>query len=294
MRNNIKGIVSLLFTACNTVLLCIPLYILAIIRFFIPNKKIYTKLSKWIDLCPETWICNNVWLSKHWLKVRWNIEIPRGLNMNSWYIVTSNHQSWTDPFAIHAALYDKIPFLKFFAKQEIMYIPFVNFACYASNFPILKRYSQKTLEKKPHLRKKDIETTLKTCENINLYPSGILNFSEGTRWTLKKYKEQNSPFKYLLKPKTGGIAYALLGFQSKNIQSILDVTILYPKRTVTFWDYMCGEVRDIKVVVREYEIPKNLLDWHYSDSEEYRENFRTWLYYIWGVKDKMIDDHLAL
>ena len=211
--------------------------------------------------------------------------------MQKWYIVSSNHQSWIDPFAIHAALHKKIPFLRFFAKQEVMFIPFINFACYAANFPILKRYSKKTLERKPHLRKKDVETTLKSCKNLTLYPNGILNFSEGTRWTPQKHKTQDSPFNYLLKPKTGGLAYAMLGLQSKKIRSILDVTILYPNRKITFWQYLCGEIHSIKVIVKEYDIPENLIEWNYSESEDYRESFRTWLHGIWTEKDRVLTEH---
>ena len=286
----LKGIVSFCFIALHTIILCIPLYCFAIIRCFAPQKY-YLILSKWIDASPITWITCNLWLAKHWLHVTWHIELPRHLSLEKWYIVTSNHQSWVDPFAIHAALHQKIPFLKFFAKKEVMLIPFVNFACYASNFPILKRYPKKMLDKNPALRKKDIETTLKICEKLTLYPSGILNFSEGTRCTPEKHKAQKSPFKYLLQPKTGGVAYALLGLQSKNITSILDVTVLYPQRNITFWQFLCGNIKNIKVIVKEYPIPDHLQTWRYSESEAYRESFKEWLQTIWAEKDALLISH---
>lgn len=291
MKSILKGIISLTLIALYTILLCIPLYFFAIIRLIIPSKKVHLTLSKWIDWCPITWITFNMLLAKYWLHVQWDITLPEYLDPKAWYIVTSNHISWIDPFAIHAALHKKIPFLKFFAKQEVMLIPFVNFACYAAGFPILKRYSKKILEKNPSLRQKDIQTTLKACENLTRYPNGILTFSEGTRWTAEKHKSQNSPFQYLLKPKTGGLAYALLGLQSKKITFILDVTILYPSRNVTFWQYMCGDIRLIKVIVKKHEIPENLINWHYSDSEEYREAFRVWLHDLWTKKDQMLIKH---
>ena len=37
----------------------------------------------------------------------------------------------------------------------------------------------------------------------------MFNFLEGTRFTRAKHDEQQSPFRHLLKPKAGGIAFVL-------------------------------------------------------------------------------------
>ena len=289
--SQIKGLISLLYLACVTIVLCLGLYCVAIVGFLMPLPSYRLKLRRWCEWFPNAWITAHLYLAQYWLGVHWNIQLPPHLSTEEWVIVVSNHQSWTDPFAVHAALHKKAPFLKFFCKQDIMFIPFINFACYALGFPMLKRYSKEKLEKNPSLRKRDVAETLKSCEQLRWYPSGFNNFLEGTRWTPKKYAKSHSPFKHLLPIKTGGVAYGIQALHNK-LERILDVTVLYKTRTVSFWDYLCGKVKDIKVVVREYPIPELIKRGNYAEDAAYRAAFKDWLTIVWKNKDQLIDEHL--
>ncbi len=60
-------------------------------------------------------------------------------------------------------------------------------------------------------------------------PVGIFNFAEGTRFTVGKHAQQKSPFRYLLKPKAGGIAF-VLDAMGEQLKSLVNVTIHYPGR----------------------------------------------------------------
>ena len=74
-----------------------------------------------------------------------------------------------------------------------------------------------------------------------------MNFSEGTRFTAAKHASQNSPYKHLLKPKTGALGMAIEVLGDK-FRSFLDLTIVYPDGAPTFWAFLSGRVP--RVIVR--------------------------------------------
>jgi 1-acyl-sn-glycerol-3-phosphate acyltransferase len=57
----------------------------------------------------------------------------------------------------------------------------------------MRRYSRKLLEKKPHLKGKDIETTRQACAKFRHIPVSVMNFVEGTRFTARKHDKQGHP-----------------------------------------------------------------------------------------------------
>ena len=73
-----------------------------------------------------------------------------------------------------------------------------------------------------------------------------------------KHEEQNSPFKYLLRPKAGGIGVALSTMPF--ITTLLDFSISYATETTTLWDFLCGNMSKIRIKVREIDIPEHLLN----------------------------------
>ena len=67
----------------------------------------------------------------------------------------------------------------------------------------MRRYSRKFLEKHPHLRGKDIETTRKACARFRHMPVSVMNFVEGTRFTVGKHDRQGAPYRHLLHLRAG-------------------------------------------------------------------------------------------
>src|SRR6185436_13395597 len=100
-------------------------------------------------------------------------------------------------------------------------------AWWALDFPFMKRYTKQQLAKRPELAGRDIEATRRACAKFMHIPVSIMNFVEGTRFTRAKHDSQESPFQFLLKPKAGGVAF-VLDAMGRALQSILDVTIVYP------------------------------------------------------------------
>ncbi len=236
----------------------------------------------------EAWISNN----KAWMQLvcrtRWHVQGLEGLDYQHSYLVTSNHQSWVDIMVLQYVLNRRIRPLKFFLKQELIWVPVIGLAWWALGFPFMKRYSKAYLEKHPEKKGKDLETTRKTCAKFRNNPVGIFNFVEGTRFTDAKHAQQQSPFRYLLKPKAGGIAF-VLDAMGEQLQSIIDVTIHYPAGRPGFWDLLCGRVKDVVVRFEEVQIPAQFLGKNYEQDTAYRQEFQGWINQQWLDKDALLE-----
>jgi 1-acyl-sn-glycerol-3-phosphate acyltransferase len=285
-----RAAISLTLMWINTMVLCLPIYVVAILRVLSPNsmKPLWTRLAM---ASAETWISiNNLILDS---LQRLNIEVvgEPTLEPKTWYLVIANHQSWTDIVILQRVFNRKIPMLKFFIKQQLIYAPIIGIAWWVLDFPIMKRYSATTLKKKPHLRGKDIETTKASCERFKLTPVSVLNFLEGTRFNTDKRTSQGSPYRHLLKPKSGGATMVLesLGDQ---LHSVLDVTLIYHDKTPSFIEFLMGH--SSKITVQIEEIPMDEVK-HRSATQGEGFNNRQTLSFLqerWQKKDAVINDLL--
>ena len=210
------------------------------------------------------------------------------MSRSEWYFINCNHQSWSDILVLLITFHGHIPFFKFFLKKELFWIPLLGTAWWALDYPFMKRYPKNVLEKNPHLKGKDLETTRKACEKYRHTLVSIMNFIEGTRFTPEKHARQRSSYRHLLMPKSGGFAFALAAMDGR-ITSILDVTIVYPPGSFDFWDYLCGRVPEISVRVKKLGVPREFLSGNYQDDPVFRESFQTWVRELWAEKDRLID-----
>jgi len=210
------------------------------------------------------------------------------MKMDDWYLVLSNHQTWIDIIVLQKVLLYKIPFLKFFLKKELIWVPVLGPAWWSLEFPFMKRYSKEFLVKNPHLKGKDIESTRKACEKYKTMPISIMNFMEGTRFTESKHKQQQSPYKNLLKPKAGGISL-VMNSMGEILHKIADVTIYYPEGPKTFWEFLCGKTT--KIVVRVKIIPiTDEIRGDYVNDPGFTIKFQNWLNDYWARKDKFLSE----
>ena len=225
MVGALRASFSLILMSLNTLVLCIPIYLIALFRAVSPDglKPTWTELAMSIA---EHWISINNLVLDAFQTLDIEVIGLEELDQRAWYLVVANHQSWTDIMILQRVFNRRIPMLKFFIKQELIYAPVIGIAWWVLDFPIMKRYSAATLKKKPHLRGKDLETTKRSCERFKLTPVSVLNFLEGTRFSQAKKTSSNSPFEYLLKPKSGGAAMVLDAL-SDHLSQILDVTLIY-------------------------------------------------------------------
>ena len=205
--------------------------------------------------CAEQWITHNNLILDAFQTLDVTLNIDADLQNDQWYLVICNHQSWTDILLLQRALNRKIPMLKFFIKQALIYVPILGICWWALDFPIMKRYSRQTLIRKPQLKGKDLETTRKSCERFKLTPVAVLNFLEGTRFTVEKQRQSNSPYQRLLKPKTAGAAMVVEALE-QHLTAILDVTIVYHQKTPNFFDFLSGHPHPISIKIEQIAVPK--------------------------------------
>jgi 1-acyl-sn-glycerol-3-phosphate acyltransferase len=203
--------------------------------------------------------------------------------------VTCNHRSWIDVVVLQKVFHRRIPFLKFFIKRELIWVPILGGAWWAMDFPFMKRHSREYLEAHPEKRGTDLETTRRACEKFGTSPVTVLNFPEGTRFTPEKHDSQESPYEHLLKPKAGGAAFVLEAM-GERLRSLLDVTVVYPERPARFWDLFTGRLRRVVVRVQERAIPEEFLrGGSYLEDPTIRERFQLWVRQIWAEKDALIE-----
>ena len=206
-------------------------------------------------------------------------------------MVVANHQSWVDILVLQTIFYRKIPFLKFFLKKELFWIPFLGLAWWALDFPFMKRYSRHFLKKHPHLIGKDLEITKRACDKFRNIPVSVMSFVEGTRFTPEKHARQRSPYTHLLRTKAGGMAFVLAVMGDK-LQQIVDVTIAYPQGVASFWDFVCGRVKEIKVNVKTLPIDSEMMG-DYLQDPQFKRAFQKWLNGLWHEKDRDLARMLA-
>jgi len=285
---HLRGALSLVFYTVNTVFWTILLFITAFFKLIMPFwKKHYNLLLTFIA---DKWILFNTFNQKLMNNIKWDVTGLEGLKQDGWYLVLANHQSWTDILVLQRIFHRKIPFLKFFLKKELIWVPFLGIAWWALDFPFMKRYSKAFLDKYPHLKGKDIEITRKACEKFKTLPVSVMNFVEGTRFTAEKHKRQKSPYYNLLNPKAGGVAF-VLSAMGEQLHHIVNVTIVYPDGTKSFWDFICGKIGKIKVRVETLPVSREIIG-DYVNNSEFRENFQKWINSVWQQKDLRIDSML--
>jgi 1-acyl-sn-glycerol-3-phosphate acyltransferase len=274
----------------NTVLLVLPLLVFSVFKLA-PSDTWRRWMSSIIDNIANLWIRNNNLNQRIFSRTKFITKGNAKLALDSWYLVVSNHQSWVDILVLQRIFIGKIPFLKFFLKKSLIYVPFLGLAWWALDFPFMRRYSRAFIKKHPHLKGKDLETTKKACEKFEFKPVSIMNFVEGTRYLPTKAKDHDQ-FRHLLAPKSGGIAF-VLNSMGERLDKLVNVTIYYPDGIPSYWDFICGKVDKIVVDVETINI-KTLLEngtfnERYFTSDEQRRVFQDWMNQLWLDKDAKLE-----
>ncbi|MEM7610848.1 MAG: acyltransferase [Pseudomonadota bacterium] len=285
MIKTLRGTIALVLIVLNIVFWFIPIMVFAIFRLILPFAAVRRFTSRVLMACGENWIQGNGIIHDVLAPTRWHITGVDDLRRRDWYLILSNHQSWVDIVVLQRALNRRIPFLKFFIKQQLIWVPFLGLAWWAMDMPFMKRFSRAHLKKYPEDRGKDLEATRKSCERFSEVPTSVINFVEGTRFTPAKHAAKASPYTHLLGPKAGGIAFAL-SVMGEQFRSMLDVTIVYPGGARTFWDMCTGNMPDVIVDVREIAVEPWMREGDYLNDREFRQRFQRWLADVWEAKDK--------
>lgn len=272
MRALLTGTVAALVLAAYTLLLFALLAPLVLLKLLTRPLPPIGPLDRAVMTIADTWNRLNLAGLQRINRTRWQITMPADLQRHAWYLVIANHQSWVDILVLQRCLQGRAPFLKFFIKRELIWVPLVGLAWWALDFPFLRRRGGAS-------GAQDLAATRAACARFRALPTSVMSFVEGTRFTPAKHAAQDSPFRHLLRPKAGGVMMALdaLGDQ---LDAVLDVTIVYPGRVPSFVDLLCGHLAEVRVHVERRPLPAVDPEQRFTAAA-----VQGWLAELWQLKD---------
>ena len=282
-------ILNVVLVALNSAVCSLIICIIAVFKIVLPTALLKAKATEMANKTMWLWASINAVILAMFNRVEWDIEGGEELKKHGWYLLISNHLSWTDIVVLCCVFKDRIPMPKFFLKQQLLYVPFIGMACWALDMPFMRRYSREYLIRHPEMRGKDLETTRRSCEKFKYSPTTVVNYVEGTRFTPEKQRKSKAGYDYLLQPKTGGIAYTLAAMGDQ-FENIIDVTLAYPENThKPFRDMLMG--RMTKVVVRINVLPVDQqVRGDYFKDKPFKRQFQQWLGHVWQEKDELLKE----
>ena len=281
---SLRAALVLLLIVIHTLLHALPLLLLALCKVLLPFEGLRKAIGRWLAAIAESWIGANTWMVDTLTRTRFQVSGNRDLQVDGHYLVLANHQSWVDIIVLQKVFNRRIPLLRFFLKRQLFWVPVLGLAWWALDFPFMGRYSRREIAKNPELGKRDMEATRRACEKFRALPVAVMNFVEGTRFTPEKHARQASPYRHLLKPKSGGVAF-VIDAMGGALHGVLDVTIAYPAGRPTMIDLMGGRIPEVRVLVKQRPIPTGVMDGRYQDDRAVRARFQQWMNGLWQEKD---------
>ncbi|MES2663785.1 MAG: acetyltransferase [Pseudomonadota bacterium] len=272
----------------NTILVFSIVFFIVVAKVFFSKTSFNTFLTKWLVIFSELWIDNNNKLVKWFVPVRFTVTSDLNPTKIDVYLVISNHQSWSDILVLQNQLNRKLPPFKFFLKKELIWIPLMGIVWWAQDNIFMHRHTKKELERNPALQGKDLEITQRACAKFKKDRVTIINFVEGTRYTGEKHAKQKSPYRHLLKPKTGGVAFTLAAMAGR-IETLLDVSIHYASSDPTLYKLLSGQIPEIKILIQTVSIPKHFSESDYNVDNAFKVEIQQWLSDRWLAKDAWLD-----
>jgi 1-acyl-sn-glycerol-3-phosphate acyltransferase len=282
LRGALTGLTLLL----NTLIVSSCMVPPALLKLVLPAEGVRRACDRALNALASGWVAvNNAWIAAV-RAAQWDVQGLDGLNSAGWYLVSSNHRSAVDILVLQRVFHGRIPFLKFFLKRELIWVPVIGLAWWALDFPFMKRGRGRGATHS------DLKTTREACEKFKRIPTTVINFVEGTRYTPAKHASQHSPYRHLLKPKIGGLGIAL-ATMGEQFEALLDVTLVYPRGTPRLWDLLCGRVDAVTVRVQQRPIPPEVLGRDPIGDKDLRQRIGAWVEGQWTEKDALIGDLLA-
>ncbi|MEK7705404.1 MAG: acyltransferase [Myxococcota bacterium] len=273
--------------ALSTTLFAVLLYPLIAIKVIARHPALMRSMEQLLVVAAKAWIDVNSALLSLTQSTVWVVDGLEKLPGDGRYLVVVNHVTASDILVLQRVLNRRIPFLKFFLKSQLIWVPLLGPLWWALDFPFMKRHSREMLEKHPELRADDLETTRRRCARFRDHAVSILSFAEGTRFTTTKHDQQQSPYTHLLRPKVGGIAFVLDAMHGA-LDALVDVTLVYADPHPTLWRFLGGKIPKLTVDITVRPIPPTLGGGDYVGDAAYRAALQQWIGELWRNKDERI------
>jgi len=281
------AVLALLLMMVNSVLHIGVLLLVALVKAVLPVEAVRAVCNRGLTAIAESWIACNSRVLRWLTATSFTVAGLPPTDLHGQYLVLCNHQSWVDILVLQTVFNRRLPFMRFFIKKQLIWVPLLGLAWWALDFPFMHRHSKQQLAKRPQLAGRDLEATRRACRKFRDIPVSIMNFVEGTRFTDAKHDRQSSPYQYLLKPRSGGTAL-VLDAMGDCIDTIVDVTVVYPHGRPGFLQFLGNQVPEVRVHIRTLPVPEKLRGGDYQHDVAFRQQFQQWLNRLWEEKDQRI------
>ena len=135
----LRGVITASILGLNTLIVALSLVPPALLKLVLPAKAVRRVCDRLMNGLASLWVGNN----NAWIQAvspaAWDVQGVDGLHQRGWYLVSSNHQSWVDILVLQRIFHGRIPFLKFFLKRELIWVPVIGLSWWALDFPFMKR-----------------------------------------------------------------------------------------------------------------------------------------------------------
>jgi 1-acyl-sn-glycerol-3-phosphate acyltransferase len=285
----LRAIVTIVLLLLNTAFWGTLVLLGGIVKFAVhmtaPRSRVRTRVILALSWLAERWVGVNNSIFDSMLPTRWDVGGPFDeIRHDGRYLVISNHVSWVDIFALFRVFHRRAAFIRFFLKYQLIWFPIVGQAVWALEFPFLRR--------RPEHRQKDFETARRAAQRYRHVPVAVATFLEGTRFSEEKRDDQESPYRHLLRPRTGAIAFVLATLGDL-LDGVYDVTLAYPRGDVSLWEFVAGRVPVISVRARRLEVPQEFFAEEITGPGAARDRFKQWIDAIWREKDLLLESEIV-
>ena len=145
----VRGVLTFGVLTINTVVWFVPVMTLGVLKLLLPVTVLRRVLTRWLMWCAENWIAVNGLTLRGSGSRNWRADGVESLDRYGWYLVLANHQTWVDIVVLQVALNRRIPLLKFFIKQQLIWFPLLGLGFWALDMPFMKRHSPSYLALHP-------------------------------------------------------------------------------------------------------------------------------------------------
>lgn len=288
---HVRAALVLAYITCNLTFWIIPVVVLVVFKWLVPISSVQTGIYGMMAWIYRAAVQMDDWILFRVLKIQLDLT---GFNQSyngDFYLALANHQSWSDIFILQHLLNRKTPIIKFLVKKELIYLPVVGLICWAYDFPFLNRGKRTIKTSDKFNRTNDSQTLNKSLARFLRSSATIMNFAEGTRYSPLKAKKQKSPYRYLLKPKAGGLI-AIYKMVGQELAAVLDFTIVYDAPRPTFWQFIGGKIPRVKVHLETILSDELKDNFGLPDTSFNPDRVTEWINQRWEQKDIKID-HLS-
>src|SRR5699024_5822257 len=119
----ILGVITLILIIMNTVFWAVPFFALTLVKLLMPTRGLRNGVLLGLIRVAQIWShCNDV-LFAIFQRVEWDVDGLERLERDRNYLMACNHQSWVDIVVIMRFMNGRIPFIRFFLKRELIWVP---------------------------------------------------------------------------------------------------------------------------------------------------------------------------